>query len=196
MLRTGSVCASLLYKYLTSSDNTIDKSDKYQQNLLKVKMLGETFADYGGVLSKISQMINYAYGIHNCDVYSKCKPINEKKTKEFLESELLEFDDDLISYNKEVFKSGSIGQVHKAIHKDGRDIVIKVQYAGLKQIFDGDLQILDLIANYLFTEANINDAMSDIKKQLYEELDYRIEARNQLLFKKLWQNDCDINIPI
>ena len=197
MLRTGSVCASLLYKYLTTSaDETIDKSDKYQQNLLKVKMLAETFANYGGVLSKISQMVNYAYGIHNSTVYSECKPINTKKTKDFLESELLEFDDELISYDREVFKSGSVGQVHRAIFKDGRDIVIKVQYTGLKQIFDGDLFVLDMIANFLFTDANINDAMSDIKKQLYEELDYRIEARNQSLLRNLWQENNSIKIPI
>ena len=196
MLRTGSVCASLLYKYLTSSsDATIDKSDKYQQNLLKVKMLAETFADYGGVLSKISQMVNYAYGIHDSEVYSQCKPINEKKTKEFLESELLEFDDELISYETEVFKSGSVGQVHRAVFKDGRDIVIKVQYVGLKQIFDSDLFVLDSIVKFLFTDALINDAIGDIKRQLYEELDYRIEARNQTLLRDFWKDNDHIKIP-
>ena len=88
-----------------------------------------------------------------------------------------------------------MGQVHRAVFKDGRDIVIKVQYAGLKQIFDGDLFVLDTIANFLFTDANINEAMSDIKKQLYEELDYRIEARNQKLLRKLWEANDSIKIP-
>jgi predicted unusual protein kinase regulating ubiquinone biosynthesis (AarF/ABC1/UbiB family) len=158
-------------------------------------MLAETFADYGGVLSKISQMVNYAYGIHDSEVYSQCKPINEKKTKEFLESELLEFDDELISYETEVFKSGSVGQVHRAVFKDGRDIVIKVQYVGLKQIFDSDLFVLDSIVKFLFTDALINDAIGDIKRQLYEELDYRIEARNQTLLRDFWKDNDHIKIP-
>ena len=195
MLRSGSICASLLYKYLTTNDDAIDKSDKYQKNLLKVKVLSETFANYGGILSKISQMINYAYGVHNSDVFSECKPVNQKKTRDFLESEMLEFDDDIISYETSVYKSGSVGQVHKAIFKDNREIVIKVQYVGLKEIFDNDIYILDSIANYLFTDLNIKDAMKDIKKQLYEELDYRIEARNQNHMKELWKDDAFIKIP-
>jgi predicted unusual protein kinase regulating ubiquinone biosynthesis (AarF/ABC1/UbiB family) len=195
MLRSGSICASLLYKYLTTTDDAIDKSDKYQKNLLKVKVLSETFANYGGILSKISQMINYAYGVHKSDVFSECKPVNQKKTRDFLESEMLEFDDDIISYETSVYKSGSVGQVHKAIFKDNREIVIKVQYVGLKEIFDNDIYILDSIANYLFTDLNIKDAMKDIKKQLYEELDYRIEARNQTHMKELWKDDAFIKIP-
>lgn len=196
MLRSGSICASLLYKYLTTTDDTVDKSDKYQKNLLKVKMLADTFSSYGGILSKISQMINYAYGIHDSDVYSDCKPINENKTKEFLESELLEFDDDIASYERKVFKSGSVGQVHRAVHRDKRDIVIKVQYVGLKEIFDSDSFILDSIVKYLFTDANIKDAMADIRCQLYEELDYTIEAKNQMFMKEIWDKEgVDIKIP-
>jgi predicted unusual protein kinase regulating ubiquinone biosynthesis (AarF/ABC1/UbiB family) len=196
MFRSGSICASLLYKYLTTTDDTVDKSDEYQKNLVKVSVLAETFSSYGGILSKISQMINYAYGIHNTAVYSDCKPINEKKTKEFLESELLEFDDDLSSYSKEIYKSGSVGQVHRAVHRDQREIIIKVQYVGLKEIFDSDTFILDSIAKYLFTDANIKDAMSDIRVQLYEELDYTIEAKNQMYMKEVWDKEgVDIKIP-
>lgn len=196
MLRSGSICASLLYKYLTtSSDENIDSSDKYQSNLKKVKLLGDTFADYGGVLSKISQMVNYAYGVHNSNVYSDCKPINEEKTIEFFESEILEFEDELQSYDLRVFKSGSVGQVHKAVYKDGREIVFKVQYVGLNDIFESDLYVLDMIAKFLFSETNMKEGMADIQKQLWEELDYRIEARNQDFLGKCWKDDIYISIP-
>ena len=197
MLRSGSICASLLYKYLTtsSSSEAIDKKDAYQNNLLKVKILGETFSNYGGVLSKISQMVNYTYGNHDSDVYSNCQPINSAKTIEFFENEVLEFEDELLSYNKEVFKSGSVGQVHKAVYKDGRKIIFKVQYVGLTELFDSDIYILDMMAKFLFCDNNITDGMTDIKKQLYEELDYRIEARNQTYIGNCWAEDKDFGIP-
>ena len=195
MLRSGSICASLLYKYLTTSNDDMDSGDKYQSNLHKVKLLAETFADYGGVLSKISQIVNYAYGVHDSDVYSECKPVNEKKTIEFFENEILEFEDELQSYDTKVFKSGSVGQVHKAVYKDGRDIIFKVQYVGLDALFESDMYILEMILKFLFTDANMKDGMADIKKQLLEELDYRIEARNQTLLGNLWKDDTYISIP-
>jgi len=198
MLRSGSICASLLFNYLTTSsvESTGDtKEDIYRQNLLKVRVLGETFSNYGGVLSKISQMVNYSYGIHNSDVYSNCKPINSEKTVTFFLNEILEFEDELISYDSEVFKSGSVGQIHKAVYKDGRNIIFKVQYVGLVDIFESDIYVLDTIAKYLFTDVNVTEGMLDIKKQLYEELDYRIEAKNQLYLKKCWENDAIIKIP-
>ena len=198
MLRSGSICASLLFNYLTTSsvESTGDtKEDIYRQNLLKVRVLGETFSNYGGVLSKISQMVNYSYGIHNSDVYSNCKPINSEKTVTFFLNEILEFEDELISYDSEVFKSGSVGQIHKAVYKDGRNIIFKVQYVGLVDIFESDIYVLDTIAKYLFTDVNVTEGMLDIKKQLYEELDYRIEAKNQLYLRKCWENDAIIKIP-
>lgn len=196
MLRTGSICASLLYKYLTTSSEAVDKKDAYQQNLLKVKVLGETFANYGGILSKISQMVSYTYGNHESEVYSNCKPINSEKTTEFFENEILEFEDELLSYDTTVFKSGSVGQVHRAVYKDGRNIIFKVQYVGLTDLFESDMYILDSIAKYLFCETTIMDGMNDIKKQIFEELDYRIEAKNQTLIAKYWSGDKDmIGIP-
>ena len=194
MLRSGSICASLLYNYLTTS-TTADGNETYQQNLLKVKVIGETFSNYGGVLSKISQMVNYSYGIHNSAVYSECKPINSEKTVIFFLNEILEFEDELISYDSEVFKSGSVGQVHKAVYKDGRKIIFKVQYVDLTDIFESDIYVLDTFAKYLFTNVNVAEGMLDIKKQLYEELDYRIEAKNQVFLRKCWENDAIIKIP-
>lgn len=197
MFRSGSICASLLYNYLTapSGDGGSDKQDAYHQNLLKVKVLGDTFSNYGGILSKISQMVNYTYGIHDSDVYSNCKPINSEKTTEFFENEILEFEDELQSYDTTVFKSGSVGQVHRAVYKDGREIIFKVQYVGLADIFQSDIYVLNTIAKYLFTEVNLNEGMVDVKKQLFEELDYRIEARNQTHLAECWKGDASIRIP-
>ena len=80
MLRSGKICTSLIYKYITSSlseeNNEISEVSKKG---LKIKCLSEVFENCGGVLSKISQMINYEYGISDSNVFSECKPYNEKK---------------------------------------------------------------------------------------------------------------------
>jgi predicted unusual protein kinase regulating ubiquinone biosynthesis (AarF/ABC1/UbiB family) len=207
MIRSGKICASLIYNYLAASftkeegeedNDDVDSEDggngKYQKDLHKIKVLGETFASYGGVLSKISQMVNYSYGVYDTNVYSNCVLINPEKTKKILESEMLEFDDEILSYDIEVFKSGSVGQVHKAVYKDGTDIVIKVQYHGIDELFDSDLKIVEMIGKFLFY-SSITNAIDEVKKQIKLELDFRNEAKNQIFMGKCWESDPYIKIP-
>jgi predicted unusual protein kinase regulating ubiquinone biosynthesis (AarF/ABC1/UbiB family) len=204
MIRSGKICASLIYNYLAAAFSKDDEDDidadkdggneKYQKDLGKIKVLGETFASYGGVLSKISQMVNYSYGVFDTNVYSECVLINPEKTRKILESEMLEFDDEIQSYDIEVFKSGSVGQVHKAVYKDGTDIVIKVQYHGIDELFDSDMKIVEMIGKFLFY-SSISNAIDEVKKQIKLELDFRNEAKNQIFLEKCWENDPYIKIP-
>lgn len=202
MIRSGKICASLLYNYIASSfekkeeeeNNKDGGNERYQKDLKKIKVLGETFASYGGVLSKVSQMVNYSYGVFDTNVYSECVLINPEKTIKILESEMLEFDDEVLSYEINVYKSGSVGQVHKAVFKDGTDIVIKVQYADIDAIFESDLKIVEMIGKFLFY-SNIINAMSEVRNQIKLELDFRNEAKNQTFLHECWKSDPHIRIP-
>jgi len=196
MLRSGSICISFLYKYLTSENKTVDKEGykTLEKRSNKLKCLSDTFQNYGGVLAKLSQILSSDNEDHK--VFSECKPFSEQKTIEFLKKEYN--DNDFLKNVEEldfsVFKSGSVGQVHKAIYKNN-NIVLKVQYVGLLEQVKTDLFILDQITNYLFSFSDLSNAMLDIKTKLHEELDYKIELSNQLLMYKLWSNDVSIKIP-
>ena len=201
MLRSGSICISFLYKYLTSENNT-ENEEGYktlEKRSDKLKCLSDTFQNYGGVLAKLSQILSSDVQDHK--VFSECKPFSEKETINFLKKEFdnnYDFFKNVEELNFVVFRSGSVGQVHKAVYKkDGEcnDIVLKVQYVGLMQQVKTDLFILDQVTNYLFSFADLSNAMTDIKTKLHEELDYKIELSNQLLMEKLWFNDNNIKIP-
>ena len=201
MLRSGSICISFLYKYLTSENKT-ENEEGYktlEKRSDKLKCLSDTFQNYGGVLAKLSQILSSDVQDHK--VFSECKPFSEKETINFLKKEFdnnYDFFKNVEELNFVVFRSGSVGQVHKAVYKkDGEcnDIVLKVQYVGLMQQVKTDLFILDQVTNYLFSFADLSNAMTDIKTKLHEELDYKIELSNQLLMEKLWFNDNNIKIP-
>jgi predicted unusual protein kinase regulating ubiquinone biosynthesis (AarF/ABC1/UbiB family) len=208
MLRSGSICISFLYKYLTTkneieeNDEIISESDngkKLIKKADKLKCLTETFQSYGGVLAKLSQIL--CSDEQNNQVFSDCKPFSQKETIEYFKKYYqtdIDFFKNVNSVDFNVFKSGSIGQVHKAIYnKDNelKDIVIKVQYTGLKEQVDSDLFILDTIIKYLYKFSNLSNAMVDIKTKLNEELDYKIELYNQKLIYDLWKEHENINIP-
>jgi len=132
------------------------------------------------------------------DVFSDCKPYAQKETIEYIKNEYennSEFFKNIKYLDFNVFKSGSVGQVHKGIYKNDEHIILKVQYLGLYDQFKNDIFILDKVASYLFYFADVTSAMIEIKTKLYEELDYRIEFKNQEKIYNIWENESEIKIP-
>ena len=195
MLRSGSICLSFLYNYISDNNKDVDDFSKKHNALV---CLAKTFENYGGVLAKVAQIISYGEGNSDTTVFDECKPYNPKLTTDFIlnltKKEPLS--SHLLSFDSKVFKSGSIGQVHKAVLKNSTSVVFKVQYVGLYEQSFKDLKIIEQIINFLYkNHSALTNAMVDIKDKLADELNYTIEAFNQTLFYKLWINDDSIIIP-
>jgi predicted unusual protein kinase regulating ubiquinone biosynthesis (AarF/ABC1/UbiB family) len=203
MIRTGTICLSFIYNYLKSQHTSSSSSDdnKHNDDLGKkahtLKCLKETFENYGGVFSKLAQLLCFADNTSDNKVFSECKPVNMEKTIVFLKNEFennRDFFKDIDYINYDVYKSGSVGQVHKGKLNDGSDIILKVQYIGLEEQIKSDLVILEQVINFLYSFADLTNALKDIKTKLYEELDYNIEFKNHSLIANIWKDDKEINI--
>ena len=197
MIRTGSICLSLICNYLKSKHNNNKSSDDLGNKAKTLKCIKETFENYGGVFSKLAQMLCFEDNESDSKVFSECKPINMQKTIDYLKTEFEKnkvFFKDVKSIDFNVFKSGSVGQVHKGKLNDDSDIILKVQYVELEEQIKSDLVILEQIINFLYSFADLTNALNDIKKQLTEELDYNIEYKNQQIIKDLWKHDESIKI--
>lgn len=196
MIRSGNICISFLYKFLTSEIKyNGNGGDELIKKATRLKCLSDTFASYGGVLAKISQILCFEDG--KGDVFSDCKPYCQKETIDYFKDEYTKnpnFFKNVKEIDFNVFKAGSVGQIHKAIYDD-KEIIIKVQYIGLVEQFKSDIFLLDKLITYLFNFSNISNAMIDIKTKLYEELDYTIEFENQNKFYEIWKDHEYIKIP-
>ena len=207
MLRSGSICMSFLYNYLTceitpASSNSLNPGgDELVKKGHRMKILSDTFASYGGVLAKISQILCIDEG--KGDVFSDCKPFCQKETIEFLKEFYTKnptFFENISDLDFDVYKSGSVGQTHRAKYFDANegvlcDAIVKVQYVGLVKQFQNDLSILDMVTTYLFSFMNLSNAMIEIKTKLFEELDYKQEFENQFLVYNIWKQHDYIKIP-
>lgn len=191
MIRTGKICMSFLYNYLTS-----DISLEFDKRENMIKCLSKSFSNKGGVLSKLSQIISYADGDTNNSVFDNCKPFKSKETMKFLKNILSTdlFREHVSDCDLNIYKSGTIGQVHKAVLKNGQDIIIKVQYLDLDKQCKEDLQIISKIIQFLYNGNKLTNAVIDMRNKLYEELDYTIEYKNQEKFFNLWKDDESIVI--
>jgi predicted unusual protein kinase regulating ubiquinone biosynthesis (AarF/ABC1/UbiB family) len=81
--------------------------------------------------------------------------------------------------------AASVGQVHRAVWQDGREVAVKVQYPGAGDALDADLRTLQRFAGLFSLIAPALDARSvlaELRARMLDELDYRAEADRQRVF--------------
>ncbi|MGM0563731.1 MAG: ABC1 kinase family protein [Pseudomonadota bacterium] len=103
-------------------------------------------------------------------------------------------------FDREPYAAASIGQVHRARTHDGQEVVVKVQYPGVRDAVDSDLSHLRFAlraSRLIKVKKSIADAYFDeIRTRILEELDYVNEAANLNLFREFHrQHDSKIVIP-
>jgi predicted unusual protein kinase regulating ubiquinone biosynthesis (AarF/ABC1/UbiB family) len=86
------------------------------------------------------------------------------------------------------FAAASIGQVHRAVTRDGRDLAIKVQYPGVRASIDSDVDnmaTLLRLPGVLPRAMDLAPLMAEAKRQLHAEADYAAEAAHLQRFGAL-----------
>jgi predicted unusual protein kinase regulating ubiquinone biosynthesis (AarF/ABC1/UbiB family) len=95
--------------------------------------------------------------------------------------------------------AASLGQVHRAVAKDGRALAVKLQYPGMESVVAADLAQLKLIfALFKAYDGSVDpeNIHAELAERLGEELDYRREAANMRLFARMLADETDIHVPL
>lgn len=101
-------------------------------------------------------------------------------------------------FSDEPAASASIGQVHKAIWSDGREVAVKVQYPGADHALRADLKTLSRMSGLLqklSPGTDVKAMMDELIDRTEAELDYLGEADSQRAFAKTFDDDADFVIP-
>jgi predicted unusual protein kinase regulating ubiquinone biosynthesis (AarF/ABC1/UbiB family) len=94
--------------------------------------------------------------------------------------------------------AASIGQVHRAVWRDGRPVAVKIQYPGAAQALLSDLNQLARVARVAggwIPGIDIKPITDELKSRMSEELDYNLEAANQSRFAKVFRDDPHFVVP-
>ncbi len=94
--------------------------------------------------------------------------------------------------------AASIGQVHRAVTKDGHAVAVKVQYPGVADAIMADLansQVLFAVIGMVFPNLDPKPVVEEIRERLTEEVDYRLEAKNQTDFHRWYADHPFIRVP-
>ena len=94
--------------------------------------------------------------------------------------------------------AASIGQVHRAVWEDGRDVAVKVQYPGAGEALLSDLNQLSRFARVLgplIPGMDIKPLIAELRDRVSEELDYGLEAQAQRAHAEEFADDPDVVVP-
>ncbi|MFF5521319.1 ABC1 kinase family protein [Streptomyces coeruleorubidus] len=94
--------------------------------------------------------------------------------------------------------AASIGQVHRGVWHDGREVAVKVQYPGAGEALLSDLNQLSRFSRLLgplIPGMDIKPLITELKDRVSEELDYGLEAQAQQAHAEEFADDPDVIVP-
>ncbi|HKW11628.1 MAG TPA: AarF/UbiB family protein [Gemmatimonadaceae bacterium] len=165
-----------------------EKAAAFRKRLVE---LGPAYVKLGQVLSTRPDLLPEEYIAELERLQDDVGPIPTDDVRATIEAELgarisklfEEFSDDPIG-------SASLGQVHAATLRDGRDVVVKVQRPHIREQLADDIEYFREFASFLNAHTEIGARVDmlgiihQLERALVDELDYRIEARNAAAFRR------------
>jgi predicted unusual protein kinase regulating ubiquinone biosynthesis (AarF/ABC1/UbiB family) len=150
-----------------------------------LERLGPTFVKFGQLLSTRPDLLRPHYVDALARLQDRCEPFPFADVEATVQSELgvrmsrlfAEFDDQPIA-------AASLGQVHRAVLRDGRQVAVKVQRPGIRRQLSDDLEVLGELADFFDAHSDharrfaLRDAFEQFRRAVVAELDYRREANN------------------
>jgi len=102
------------------------------------------------------------------------------------------------SFDDSPAAAASIGQVHRAVWRDGREVAVKIQYPGAAKALMSDLNQISR-AGRIFASwipgLDLKPLLAELKERIAEEVDYLREADAQRIFAAAYEGDPDFAIP-
>jgi ubiquinone biosynthesis protein len=148
-----------------------------------LERLGPTFVKLGQTLSTRGDLLPPEYLDALTRLQDEVEPFSFDEVEQIVSSELgVRMSKAFEEFESKPIAAASLGQVHRAVLRDGRRVAVKVQRPGVRESVVSDLDALEAVADWLdaHTEAGriyeFRTILDTLRKSLMQELDYVQEA--------------------
>jgi predicted unusual protein kinase regulating ubiquinone biosynthesis (AarF/ABC1/UbiB family) len=215
-LRRGLAAAGLVARggarYAASAPRIFAAAGEHRQKLRQdlalrtAQDVADTLGAMKGVLMKLGQMASYldeglAPGVRRtlARLQDSVPPMSPELAAQVVQEELGQPPERAFAtWDPEPIAAASIGQVHRAITRDGRAVAVKVQYPGIAEAIAADLQNVALLGRMLKITApaqDVDSLLAELRERVLEEIDYRREAASQARFAEFYDGHPTITVP-
>ncbi|WP_051510282.1 ABC1 kinase family protein [Intrasporangium oryzae] len=189
-------------EFLTEDAEPVVDEEGPQRLAEDLERMGPTYVKLGQLLSTRVDLLPAPYTEALSRLQDDVEPFPVEQVREIIETELgaplrslfSEFDDTPLA-------AASLAQVHRAVTRNGHDVVVKVQRPGVRERVRDDMEVLaDLAAKAdRHTEVGrrygMGTLLAHFRRALADELDYRREAANLVRFGELTKHYEHLVVP-
>lgn len=157
-----------------------------------LERMGPTYVKLGQLLSTRYDLLPPVYTTALQRLQDAVEEFPFEQVKEIVESEIgAQLRHLFTSFDEEPIGSASIGQVHRAVTRSGREVVVKVQRPGIRETVRDDMEALTRLTELADKHTDLGRRygfgrlLAHFRRSLAGELDYRREAANLVRFGEL-----------
>ena len=166
----------------SSEDNA--QADEFARD---VESLGPTFIKLGQLLSTRAELLPPAYTVALARLQDAVEPFSYPEVVEIVERELrVRLSKAFVAFEETPIAAASLGQVHRAVLRSGRDVAVKIQRPQVREQVLRDLDTLDDLAalierfSSVARSLDVPRVLEEFRRTMLRELDYQQEARNMV----------------
>jgi ubiquinone biosynthesis protein len=164
--------------------------------------LGPTFVKFGQLLSTRPDVVPPDIIAELRGLQDDVRPFPFEHAERVIEEDLGNSIERLfLEFEREPVAAASIGQVHRATLPNGKLVAVKVQRPGAPRQIEADLVLLYQAAKLVKERVHALDfidargLVDEFARQIRQELDYRLEARNAQTFHRNFAGDPHVHVP-
>ena len=187
---------------LRSKEEIPDNLSTAARIRLALQDLGPTFIKFGQVMSTRPDLVPQDVIDELANLQEQVPPFDSDQAVRAVEQELHGSIDDLFAkFDQEPLAAGSLAQVHRAVHKDGSELAIKIRRPNAVRDVERDLALMTdiaMLAERHLPEFEVFDPIglvNHFSRAIRRELNFRREGRTVDEFHRLFRDDATLFVP-
>ena len=194
--------AEFVTRALNGADTSSAEPGDAETFARDLESLGPTFVKLGQILSTRADLLPPAYLDALARLQDQVEPFSYEDVERIVREELgVRVSHAFVEFDKLPIAAASLGQVHRAVLRGGREVAVKVQRPAIHEQVEQDLSAFHEIAaviDRIGAAPNMDAArvVDEFKRTLMSELDYREEARNLVTIAHQLRDFDHIVVPL